>query len=160
MKLRLLLCVLAPLACETGALAQTTQELNLGFEQTRDDITKPKAWVISGDGFNPDAPGFDVTLDEDRPKSGRKSLRMKSTGKGSFGNAFLTIPGDVAAGKPVKIRGWIRTKEVAKGYAGLWCRIDGPAGMLAHDNSAIRIDAKGKVERNDRGVRGTTEWTE
>src|SRR5262249_1347303 len=28
----------------------------------------------------------------------------------------------------------------------------------AHDNSAIRIDAKGKTTRNDRGVRGTTDW--
>ena len=84
---------------------------------------------------------------------------MKSTGEGSFGNAYLRVPGISAAGKHVKISGWIKTKDVAaKGYAGLWCRIDGPRGMLAHDNMAVRIDARGKATPNDRGVRGTTDW--
>jgi erythromycin esterase len=159
-KARYLLWLLALPAGERVAPAQTTEELNLGFEQASDDLTRPKVWAISGNGFNLDAPGFEVTLDEEGPKSGQRSLRMKATGKGDFGNAYLTVPGKVAAGKRVKIRGWIKTRDVARGYAGLWCRIDGPAGMLAHDNSAVRIDAKGKIERDDRGVRGTTEWKE
>ena len=56
---------------------------------------------------------------------------MKATGIGSFGNAFQSIPGKAAAGRRVTIRGWIKTRDVSKGYAGLWCRIDGPEGMLA-----------------------------
>ena len=142
-----------------GVRAQTPEELNLGFEQAGEKPSKPKAWTVSGDGFATDAPGYQVGLDEAEAKSGKRSLRMKSTGQGSFGNAYLTLPGSAAAGKHVKISGWIKTKDVAaKGYAGLWCRIDGPGGMLAHDNMAVRIDAKGKVTPDDRGVRGTTDW--
>ena len=140
--------------------AQTSEVLNLGFEQAGETPTKPKAWTVSGDGFATDAEGYQVGIDEEEAKSGKRSLRMKSTGEGSFGNAYLSLPGIAAAGKHVKISGWIKTKDVAaKGYAGLWCRIDGPGGvMLAHDNMALRIDARGKVTPNDRGVRGTTDW--
>src|SRR5262245_22926453 len=83
--------------------AQPTEELNLGFEQVAGTPSKPKAWTISGDGFATDAPGYQVGLDEAESRSGQRSLRMKSTGQGRFGNAYLTIPGDVAAGKHVKI---------------------------------------------------------
>jgi erythromycin esterase len=140
--------------------AQTTEELNLGFEQVAGTPSKPKAWATSGDGFATDAPGYEVGLDEAESRSGQRSLRMKSAGQGSFGNAYLTIPGNVAAGKHVKISAWIKTKDVAPaGYAGLWCRLDGSGGMLARDNSVARIDARGKTTIDDRGIRGTTEWT-
>ena len=142
-----------------NARAQTVAELNLGFEQAGDPPSKPKAWATSGDGFAAEARGYQVGLDDSESKSGKRSLKMKSTGQGGFGNAFQTLPGSVAAGKHVKISGWIKTKNVAaSGYAGLWCRIDGTGGMLAHDNSVERIDANGKVTHNDRGTRGTTDW--
>jgi hypothetical protein len=135
--------------------SQTPEELNLGFEQVGEKPSKPKAWTVGGDGFATDAPGYEVRLDEAEAKSGKRSLKMKGTGQGSFGNAYVKIPADVAAGKHVKISGWIKTKDVAaKGYAGLWCRIDGTGVMLAHDNMAERIDAKGNVTVDDRGVRG------
>ena len=139
--------------------AQSTEELNLGFERPGDTPLLPKAWTVSGDGFRTNASGYQVELDRGEAKSGQRSLRMKSTGQGSFGNAYLTLPGKVAAGQHIKISGWIKTKDVAAGgYAGLWCRLDGPAGMLAHDNMVVRIDAEGEVTSNDRGVRGTTDW--
>ncbi len=142
-----------------GVCAQTTEELNLGFEQVGDKPSRPKAWTVSGDGFATDAAGYEVRLDEAEAKSGKRSLKMKATGHGGFGNAFLQIPADAAAGKHIKISGWIKTKDVAaEGYAGLWCRIDGSGAMLAHDNMTVRIDAKGKVTNDDRGVRGTTDW--
>lgn len=143
-----------------AAQAQTAAELNLGFEQADDPPSRPKAWTVSGDGFATDAPGYQVGLDEGQAKSGKRSLRMKSTGQGGFGNAYLALPGKVAAGKRIKISGWIKTKDVAaKGYAGLWCRVDGPAGELALDNMVMRVGAKGQARRDDRGVRGTTDWT-
>ena len=133
--------------------------MNLGFEQAGEKPSKPKAWTVSGDGFATDAPGYEVGLDEAEAKSGKRSLKMKGTGQGRFGNAYVKIPADVAAGKHVKISGWIKTKDVAaKGYAGLWCRIDGTEVVLAHDNMAARIDAKGNVTVDNRGVRGTTDW--
>ncbi len=155
----MLVLVVVLLGSAGTAPAQTTEELNLGFEQRGDTPLLPKAWTVSGDGFKTNAPGYQVGLDLGEAKSGKRSLRMKSTGQGSFGNAYLTLPGKVAAGKRIKISGWIKTKDVAApGYAGLWCRVDGPAGMLAHDNMVVRVGAKGEVTRDDRGVRGTTDW--
>jgi len=137
----------------------TVEELNLGFEQVGEDPAKPKAWSVSGDGFVPDAPGYEVAIDDAEAKAGRRSLRMKGTGRGQFGNAYVSIPGAVAAGRRVKISGWIKTKDVApRGYAGLWCRVDGPDGLLAHDNMVVRLDGKGGIKPDDRGVRGTTDW--
>ena len=66
----------------------------------------------------------------------------------------------MAAGKQAKISGWIKTKDVAPaGHAGLvGAALDGPGGLLAHDNSVERIDAEGKIAIDDRGIRGTTDW--
>jgi len=139
--------------------SQTPDELNLGFEQVGEKPSKPKAWTVSGDDIATIVPACEVCLDEAAAKSGKRSLKMKATGQGSFGVAFLTLPGNVAAGKHLKISGWIKTNDVAaQGYAGLWCRTDGSGTMLALDNMTARTDAKGKVTADDRGVRGTTDW--
>jgi erythromycin esterase len=144
-----------------GAGAQTAAELNLGFEQAGELPSKPMLWITSGDGFAANAQGCQVGLDESESKSGKRSPKMKSGGRSSgFGNAFLSLPGSVAAGKHIKVSCWIKTKDVAaQGYAGIWCRIDGRGGgMLAHDDLVERVDATGKVTTDDRGVRGTTDW--
>ena len=60
-------------------------------------------------------PGYQVELDPGEARSGQRSLRMKSTGQGEFGNAYLTLPGKVAAGHHIKSSGWIKTKDVAAG---------------------------------------------
>jgi erythromycin esterase-like protein len=66
----------------------------------------------------------------------------------NFGVATATFPVEDAVGKRVRFRGFIRTGNVAKGYAGLWWRVDGPSGVLAFDNM------------QSRGVTGPTPWTE
>jgi erythromycin esterase len=154
------LCVSLSTATIRGAGAQTAAELNLGFEQAGEVRSKPKLWITSGDGSAPNAQGYQVGLDESESKSGKRSLKMKSGAKsGGFGVAMLSLPGNVAAGKRMKVSCWIKTKDVAaNGYAGIWCRIDGPGGVLAHDNLVERVDATGKVTKNDRAVRGTTDW--
>jgi hypothetical protein len=64
-----------------------------------------------------------------------------------FGVITGTIPARDAAGKTLHLRGYIRTRGVDRGYAGLWARVDGPdLKVLAFDNM------------RDRGVKGTTEW--
>ena len=68
--------------------AQTPEELNLGFEQAGEKPSKPKVWTVSGDGFATDAPGYEVGLDEPEAKSGKRSLKMKWTGQGRFGNGL------------------------------------------------------------------------
>ncbi|MBV9211551.1 MAG: erythromycin esterase family protein, partial [Acidobacteria bacterium] len=63
-----------------------------------------------------------------------------------FGVATATFPVKEAAGKKIRLSGYIKTDGVADGFAGLWCRVDGASGVLAFDNM------------EDRGVTGTTDW--
>jgi TonB family protein len=70
----------------------------------------------------------------------------QQTNSRSFGVATGSFPVKDAAGKRVRLSGYIKTQEVTEGYAGLWWRVDGAAGTLAFDNM------------RDRGVTGTTDW--
>jgi erythromycin esterase-like protein len=74
---------------------------------------------------------------------------VKADAGPSFATATYTIDPDEARGAAIRFTAWIRTANVRDGYAGLWCRIDGPeGGVFAFDNM------------NDRGLSGTTDWTE
>jgi hypothetical protein len=84
----------------------------------------------------------------------------------SFGVATGTFPVKDAAGKTVRFSAWIKTENVRNGYAGLWCRVDGPGDgnnrpQLAFDNSQYRfIDGKPDTGNGTvRGATGTTPWT-
>jgi erythromycin esterase-like protein len=64
-----------------------------------------------------------------------------------FARAIGTFPLKDAAGKTIRFSGYIRTKNVTGGWAGLWLRADGADGKtLAFDNM------------EDRGAIGTTDW--
>jgi len=95
----------------------------------------------------------------------RAATPQKQSGP-SFGVATGSFPVKDAAGKTVRFSAWIKTENVANGYAGLWWRVDGPGEgtnrpTLAFDNSWARyID--GKPDTGDgtvRGATGTTPWT-
>jgi len=64
----------------------------------------------------------------------------------SFGVATASFPIEAAAGKRVHYSGYIKTKDITRGWAGLWWRVDGKSGVLAFDNM------------EDRGAKGTTDW--
>jgi len=64
----------------------------------------------------------------------------------AFGIATARFPTEAAAGKRVHYSGYIKTKDITRGWAGLWWRVDGKTGVLAFDNM------------EDRGARGTTDW--
>src|SRR5262249_20582297 len=103
-------------------------------------VPSGSAWVAS--------PAFDV-LDQKVPASD------------SFGLASASFPVSDAAGKDVRFSGWIKTENVAKGYAGLWWRVDGEHGeMLAFDNSSARIIDGHPVTGSgtSRGATGTSGW--
>jgi erythromycin esterase-like protein len=70
-------------------------------------------------------------------------------GGGGFGVATGTFPSDKAKGKKLVYSGWIRTKDLKDGFAGLWWRCDLAGGKVgAFDNMG------------GRGPSGTTDWTE
>lgn len=98
--------------------------------------------------------GYDVAPDPSVTHSGKQSLRLRYAGKTpwkedsrDFGNAMRAFPVAEAAGKKIRFSGFLKTENVAHGYAGLWWRVDGKGGTLAFDNL------------NDRGAKGTTPWT-
>jgi erythromycin esterase-like protein len=79
--------------------------------------------------------------------TGQASQTQTQAG-GNFGVATATFPVSAAAGKTIRFSGYIKTSNVADGYAGLWWRVDGPSGTLAFDNM------------QKRGVTATTDWKE
>src|SRR6185369_15629155 len=64
----------------------------------------------------------------------------------SFGVATAKFPNEAAAGKRVRYSGYIKTKGITRGWAGLWWRVNGQQGVLAFDNM------------DGRGATGTTDW--
>jgi hypothetical protein len=55
-------------------------------------------------------------------------------------------------GGRVRYRGWLRTRGVASGWAGLWLRVDGP------DREVLEFDNLGQVPP-DRSLKGSNDWT-
>ena len=120
---------------------------NGSFESLATAGASPVGWYAGGQGYT-------VSLDTTHPQHGRFALRSQHTdtirfaaGSGRFGVATKSFMPQSALGRSLRLTGWIRTKNVDAGYAGLWMRIDGPNGHLQFDNM------------NQRGVRGTTSWT-
>ena len=117
--------------------------LNLDFELRNYGASLPKNWYVGGEGFQ-------VSLDSLEKHAGKFSLKMEMSGVrsgNSFGVFTGTLPVETFAGKNVEYKGWIKTKEVKNGYAGLWLRVDGEnRAMLGFDNM------------NDRGLTGDNEW--
>ncbi len=150
-------CVLAAsLAAVLSAVAASTcpsiagaQPLtNLGFE-TQTTGGRPSGWGMAGDGF-------ELVSDSASPLAGRFSLRTRWIGPAGytvdsrkFAVANQAFPVARAAGRMLRLSGYIRTEGIATGYAGFWMRVDGPNGSppVAFDNMASR------------GPRGTTPWT-
>ncbi|HEY3703513.1 MAG TPA: erythromycin esterase family protein [Terracidiphilus sp.] len=65
----------------------------------------------------------------------------------SFAVATSKLPGDVVAGKHVTIAGFLRSEDIADGYASLWMRADGP-----------NRQPLGFKNQEDKTIRGTTPW--
>ena len=128
------------------AAARAADPLNFGFE--RSSVTSPNVperWYTGGQGYT-------ASLDTVAPYAGARSLRIQPTGTppaNGFGSATMTIPASAVAGKTVRLRAYIRTEGIERGYAGLWMRIDGAGGKVsAFDNMGAH------------GVHGTTPWTQ
>lgn len=129
-----------------GALCSplTLAQENLSFESVQDG--KAASWVIRG-RFQHEA-----VIDDDTAFSGSKSLSMSFVRRDpdhrfSFGVATQSIPADAFLGDHLVLSGYIKTDNVgARGYAGLWVRVDGADGILYLENM------------QDTPVTGTTDW--
>ena len=120
-------------------------KFNGDFEELIPGTRKPVSWLLS---FNKDQEkAYAVTIDSSTKQSGKYSLLINNVSKeADFGVIDLPI-NEAFIGKEVELKGYIKTENVASGYAGLWMRFDGDERkLLGFDNM------------RDRGVKGNTDW--
>ena len=130
-------CVLASPAGAAGLSVR-----NLGFEAWN-DAGRPEGWFIR------QSDDYTVTADCAMAREGRCSIKVESTrgSAGTYQPVGQQIAPGAAAGHVVKLSGYIRTREVSGGWAGLWMRVD----ARGRPNLALENMEK-------RGPRGTSEW--
>lgn len=120
----------------------TSQPTNLGFEQVAAKSGQPLGWYTGGAGYQ-------AVADSLVHHEGRYALRLTAVAPArspkAFGVATQLVP-IALMGKTIQLTGYLKTDQVAQGYAGLWLRIDGPQGTLLLDNMS------------QRPVQGTTDW--
>jgi erythromycin esterase-like protein len=90
-----------------------------------------------------DAPYYEGTV---VPVYGLVGIIAPRATQGSFAAATARLPGSEVAGKHVSIAGYMRSEDIAGGYAGLWMRSDGPNGVLEFKNLG------------QENITGTTAW--
>ena len=128
-------------------IAQSSLD-NLDFELERNGL--PAHWYAGNGGIING--NFKVSLDNVEKHFGNKSVKMEMLGirdERNFGVITGTLPIELVAGKTVEFKGWIKTKDVKNGYAGLWFRVDG------ENNAVLGFD-----NMYDRGLEGTNDWTQ
>ena len=125
----------AAVSVAAPATPDTLGYMNLDFESRG----YPREWYVGGEGYA-------LELDTTTVYSGRQSLSMRYVRPGRVAVATVTVPGAALAGHRLRIRAAVRTEMVSSGWAGLWCRVDGPDRMLAWATS------------REHAARGTTPW--
>jgi hypothetical protein len=106
----------------------------------------PPAWTITGSRAADYEAGV-LPESSEGNRVARLRLRPSVTEPGGFGALVQSIAATRYRSRRVRYSATVRAKEVT-GWAGLWLRIDGPAGTLLIDNM------------RNRPLRETTEWTE
>lgn len=141
MKKYIFACCLC-MAFSSYAQKNESLKLNLDFENVEVNATLPAGWEVWGKGYT-------VITDGSTYKSGSRSVMIKPPldGKGSFGAAAYSLPA-LYKGKTIELKGYIKFKDVADGFAGLFMRIDGDEGVLEFDNM------------QKQNLTGTADWKE
>ncbi len=115
---------------------QIDQKFNLGFELQNETNSLSDGWFKWG--------SYKLTIDT-LTNSGLRSGKITSNDNASFGGIAYKIPANYP-GKKIKLKGYMKLKEVGNGYAGLLLRIDGDGEPLAFDNM------------KSQNVSGTIDW--
>ncbi|TKG90796.1 peptidase S41 [Puteibacter caeruleilacunae] len=131
-KLSFLLMALFFLQCQ----AQTDQKFNLGFEKRINTQGLSDGWFKWGE--------YPLTVDT-TSHSGKYAGKITSSDNGSFGCLAYRIPASYS-GETIKLEGYMKTKNVEGGHAGLLLRVDGDAVSLVFDNM------------KNQGITGTNDW--
>ena len=129
-RILLALCIIS---ISQSLMGQTAP--NLDFEIIENQ--EAKDWTVFGNG------DYKISYDHTIHQNGKTSGVIESIGPNVEFNALAyKIPADFG-GKKIKLTGYIKTENVAGGWAGLWMRVD---PQVAFDNM------------KSRGITGTTDW--
>ena len=117
--------------------AQEIEKFNLGFENQSKKTSLTDGWFKWGD--------YELSIDSNA-HSGRNSGKITSDQAGnSFGSIAYKIPAKYS-GKTIKLEGFMKIKNVDKGFAGLLLRVDGNGSSLVFDNM------------QNQNITGTKDW--
>jgi len=108
--------------------------------------TAPKGWFKNGSKTN----AYTVGVDQNQSFRGMPSAYAQATESTDtdFGGMMQTISSQNYSGQRVRMSGWMKTENAAKG-GNLWLRVDGESRTgIQFDNMA------------DRAPKGTTDWQE
>ena len=120
-KLLLVLLIIISVKCQ----AQKADKYNLGFENQKDEKALSDGWFKWGN--------YELMIDT-LTHSGKKSGKISSDEAGSsFGSIVYKIPANYK-GSTLKLEGFMKTRNVENGFAGLLVRVDGNGNTLAFDN--------------------------
>jgi hypothetical protein len=103
----------------------------------------PTGWHLAGS-----APAnYRTGIDWGVTQNGQPSAYLRSVASGSagFGTLMQSISATAYAGKRVRLRAWVSSKDLAD-WAGVWMRVDKGSHVVAFDNM------------QNRAVRGTAQW--
>ncbi|MBD1421598.1 S41 family peptidase [Sphingobacterium chuzhouense] len=118
--------------------AQKDQKFNLGFEHRKEEKGLPDGWFPWG--------SYGLSTDS-LSHSGKYAGKITADESGAaFGSIAYRIPAKYKGSK-IKLAGYMKTKDVQDGHAGLLLRIDGQGKSLAFDNM------------QDQKIIGTHDWT-
>lgn len=120
------------------------ETFNLSFESV-DSSRLPRGWR-----FTTQNDLYIFKVDSTIYQHGKYSLSISqkdvdNNSDGIFGVCSNTIAAKYSGSK-IKLTGYLKTKDVQSGFAGLLLRIDGKFGVIGFDNM------------RSRGIQGTTEW--
>jgi DNA-binding transcriptional MerR regulator len=122
---------------------------NLGFDEAGPEGILPASWDGGGERYDR---ARDTSVTHSPGASGRIAFRGREPGEDDWATFVqYATPVPFRDGR-VRYRGWLRTRDVASGWAGLWLRVDGP------DREVLEFDNLGQVPP-DRSLKGTNDWT-
>jgi hypothetical protein len=126
--------------------SHATDPINLDFEEGLDQQGRMIGWEGGGHG------GYQLARDVAIVHGGSASGRIDAPNRDVTSKDYAPLVQWISAqpwrGKRIRLSGWLRTRDVTTGWAGLWMRVDSPtAPALAFDNMPSR------------GPKGTTAWT-
>lgn len=116
---------------------QVEEKFNLGFENQKAESNLSDGWFQWGDHV--------LTIDS-MAHTGARSGKITSIQNGDFGSIAYKIPAKYE-GKSITLEGYMKTKDVHDGFAGLLMRIDGNGSALEFDNM------------QNQNITGTNDWT-